>query len=58
MIDAVKFLESFGPDRTFAQGSSSFTLLNPANDDLPAEIIQVAGDRRWPVFSLWPPTHD
>lgn len=54
MIDAVKFLESFGPDRSLAQGSSTFTLLNPANDDLPAEIVQVAGARRWPVFPLRP----
>lgn len=54
MIDAVKLLESFGLDRSLAQGSSTLTLLNPANDDLPAEIIQVAGGHRWPVFPLRP----
>lgn len=54
MINPVKFLESSCLDRSLAQGPSTLTLLNPANNDLPADIIQVAAGRRWPVLPVRP----
>lgn len=54
MINTVKCLESFRPHRRHAQGSSTFSLLNPANDDLPPDIVRIAAGRRWPVVPVHP----